>query len=173
MYIRVPVSLKQFSLGTTVHCKCTMAKIQNTNIPRNETARVLFPISTLMILWAIIYSHEWSATAIQQNRRAQSWEYINRSQIHECIEIGNEAAQFHFWEYLYRIFGTAYACAGFAQQSDTWCMETVGTDRRKDAFCVELLSRLPFYAVELHVFYLIPKFAAYLAASWIHGALIL
>jgi hypothetical protein len=52
-------------------------------------------------------------------------------------------------------------------------METVGTNRRKDAFCVEQLSRLPFYAVELHVFYLIPKFAAYLAASWIHGALIL
>ncbi len=50
-------------------------------------------------------------------------------------------------------------------------MEAKGTDRRKDAFCVELVSRIPLYAVELHVFYFIPKFAAYLAAS--HGALTL
>jgi hypothetical protein len=44
-------------------------------------------------------------------------------------------------------------------------METVGTDRRKDAFCVELVSRIPLYAVELHVFYFIPKLAANIAAS--------
>ncbi len=46
-----------------------------------------------------MYSHDQSANALQQNRRNDFWEYINRSQ-----KLGARVAQFHFGEYLCRFF---------------------------------------------------------------------
>jgi hypothetical protein len=56
-----------------------------TNIPRNETAQPCSQFLHSCICERFIYSLDQSANPIQQNRQTyRLWEYINRSQIHEC-----------------------------------------------------------------------------------------
>jgi hypothetical protein len=54
-----------------------------------------------------IYSHDRPAYSAAGKYVDRSWEYINRSQTHEYVEIGPEAARFLFWKYLKGIFFVA------------------------------------------------------------------
>ncbi len=81
-----------------MHCKGKKPKIWNKySQKRNIGASV--PISTFMCLWANYIFPLWACLFCWRKYVDRSWEYINRSQTHEC-KIGAEAAQFPEKEYI-------------------------------------------------------------------------
>jgi hypothetical protein len=79
-----PCALIFFTKFYTVQCKHKITKIQNIySQKRNWAASVLTPIC--MCLWAFfLYSHDRSAYSAAVKYVDRFWEYLNRSQTHEC-----------------------------------------------------------------------------------------
>ncbi len=79
--------------------------------------------------------------AAEQTNR--SWEYINRSQKHDCgfsVETGLRTRNFFFWEYLFRIFGiVSFHCGHymFIHKSSLNCFVCLKVWRRA-VYCVAL-----------------------------------
>jgi hypothetical protein len=127
--------------GVTDLCKLTIrthtanALYQRfeTNIPRNETARPRSQFPHSFICKRFIYSHPRSANAIQLNGRTDRGNILIALRYMDVdVEIGNEAAQFHFWECLFRIVGTVPR----RLTPLPWT-----TDYRTDYYCVTSLLR--------------------------------
>jgi hypothetical protein len=80
-----------------------------TNIPRKGIARPQSKFPHSCVCERFIYSHHQSAYSAAGKYVDRSWEYINRSQTHECGNWYTEAAQYPEQEYIRGIFVAVYA----------------------------------------------------------------
>ncbi len=101
-------------LNAYVHCKDTIPKFE-TNNPRKRIAPPQSQFPHSYVCERFIYSHDRSAYSAAGKYVDQSWEYINRSQTHECVNWDwRRAIPFlgiHTWDFRFSVHPvSASAC---------------------------------------------------------------
>jgi hypothetical protein len=82
--IRIPGSSSSKCKCGILHCKEPIPEIRNKYSQKRNCAATV-TISTCMCLWAIYIFPQWICLFCCRKYVDRSWEYINRSQTHECV----------------------------------------------------------------------------------------